>query len=48
VNDLRQVLDEKIAGLSIMPSDDLVDLIHLMERTYIHALIEAHLRGVSI
>jgi hypothetical protein len=48
MRDLQVLLDEKIADLSITPSDDLIDLIHLMERTYIHALIEAHLRGVSI
>ena len=47
MSDLRVLLDERIADLSVMPLDDLNDLLHMLERTYIHALIEKGLRGVS-
>jgi hypothetical protein len=46
-SDIQTVLDDRVAVLSEMPSDDLDHLLHVLERTYIHALIEKGLRGGS-
>jgi hypothetical protein len=47
MSDLRSVLNERVAELSQMDQSDLEDMLHVLERTYIHALIEQGLRGVS-
>jgi len=46
-NDVQDLLDDRVAKLSEMPPDDLDHLLHVLERTYIHALIEKGLRGAS-
>jgi hypothetical protein len=46
-NNVQAVLDDRVAVLSEMPSEDLDHLLYVLERTYIHALIEKGLRGAS-
>lgn len=45
MNDPHAALDSWIQGVTEMPDRELFDLLHLLERAYIHALIEAQLRG---
>lgn len=47
MTEVEQTLDEWVAGLSEMRDGDLAMLLHLLERTYIHTLIEQSLRGAS-
>jgi hypothetical protein len=47
MNEIQTVLDDRVAKLSEMPTDDLDHLLYVLERTYIHALIEKGLRGGS-
>ncbi len=47
MSDVQALLDQRVAVLSEMPSEDLDHLLYVLERTYIHALIEKGLRGAS-
>lgn len=44
---MRETMDSWVAGLSEMSDTDLNDLLDMLERTYIHGLIEQGLRGAS-
>jgi hypothetical protein len=45
LSDLATFLDHEISSLSVMPDDQLEELMVLVERAYIHSLIERSLRG---
>jgi len=45
--ELRERLSEQVSTLSELSMDELLDLMHMLERAYIHVLIEHGLRGVS-
>jgi hypothetical protein len=44
MTDLQGTLNSWVDGIAEMSDKDLGDMLHLLERTYIHALIEAQLR----
>ena len=42
---VAKTLDAYVSDLATMTDADLADLLYLLERAYIHALIEVQLRG---
>lgn len=45
MSNLQATLNTWVEGVTEMPDKELADLLHLLERAYIHALIEVQLRG---
>lgn len=45
--ELRDQLNKQVETLSETSTEELADLLHLLERAYIHTMIEHGLRGVS-
>lgn len=47
MTDLREALDSWTGRVAEISDPELSELLHILERAYIHALIEAQLRGGS-
>ena len=48
MSEIQAVLNSAIDSLSELPDPDLLDLVNLLERSLVHALIEQNLRGASL